>query len=48
MSEASEWQDLIDSLTKTAAKNGKLNIFHAIRSDNTKRIAFILQDGELR
>ena len=48
MSETSEWQDLVDSLTKQAAKNGKLDTFHTIKKDNSNRISVLLNDSELR
>lgn len=46
--EASDWQELLDSLTKQFAKNGKLKEFYQIRNDNAKRIKFLLEDHDLR
>jgi tetratricopeptide (TPR) repeat protein len=46
--ELSNWQELLDSFTKTGLKQGKVNKIHQIKNSNADRIKEILQDEELR
>ncbi|XP_046648250.1 SET and MYND domain-containing protein 4-like [Daphnia pulicaria] len=46
--ELSNWQELLDSFTKTGVKQGKVNKIHQIKNSNADRIKEILQDEELR
>ena len=45
--ELSNWQELLDSFTKTGFKQGKVNRIHQLKS-NADRIKDILHDEELR
>lgn len=48
MSDFESWQHLLDSVTKTASRKGKLDAFSAVRNDNTRRIQLLLQDDFTR
>lgn len=46
--ELSNWQELLDSFTKTGIRQGKVSKIHQTRNDNTDRIKILLEDEELR
>jgi hypothetical protein len=46
--ESSNWQELLDSFTKTGVKQGKVTRIHKIKNSNADRVKDILQDEELR
>lgn len=46
--EDSDWQELLDSLTKHFVKNGKVYEFYKIRKNNAERIKFLFDDGDLK